>query len=140
MNKGELIKVLKPLIKECVKEVIFEEGVLSGIISEVIKGTSSNSVLEAKTDSLSLSGEDRSRVLEEKRKRMKETRTRMTEALGNEAYAGVFEGVAPLSSKGGDSELESPSHAISGYAPEDAGVNINGLLSVAGEKWGRLKG
>ena len=35
---------MKPLIKECIKEVIFEEGTLSTIISEVMKGTSSNKV------------------------------------------------------------------------------------------------
>ncbi len=40
MKKNELKKILKPLIKECVKEVIFEEGALSTIISEVMKGTS----------------------------------------------------------------------------------------------------
>ena len=34
MKKSEL----KNIIKECVKEVIFEEGVLSGIISEVAHG------------------------------------------------------------------------------------------------------
>ena len=39
MKKNELKKILKPLIKECIKEVIFEEGALS-IITEVVKGTS----------------------------------------------------------------------------------------------------
>ena len=37
MKKSEL----KNIIKECVKEVIFEEGVLSGIITEVAQGLSS---------------------------------------------------------------------------------------------------
>ena len=40
MNKDQLKKTLRPMIKECIKEVIFEEGVLSSIISEVMKGTS----------------------------------------------------------------------------------------------------
>ena len=35
MDKAELKKILRPLIKECVKEVIFEDGTLSTIISEV---------------------------------------------------------------------------------------------------------
>ena len=39
MNKTELKKMLRPLIKECIKEVIFEEGTLSTIISEVMIGT-----------------------------------------------------------------------------------------------------
>ena len=40
MKKTELKNILKPLIKECIKEVIFEEGTLSTIISEVLRGTS----------------------------------------------------------------------------------------------------
>jgi hypothetical protein len=39
MNKSELKKVLKPLIKECIKEVMFEDGTLSSIIAEVMRGT-----------------------------------------------------------------------------------------------------
>ena len=38
-NKKQITTVLKPLIKECIKEVLFEEqGVLSNVISEVVKG------------------------------------------------------------------------------------------------------
>ncbi len=39
MNKLEFTKLVKPLIKECIKEVIFEDGTLSKIIAEVVKGT-----------------------------------------------------------------------------------------------------
>ena len=41
MNKTELKKILKPLIKQCIKEVIFEDGTLSTIISEVAVGLNS---------------------------------------------------------------------------------------------------
>ena len=34
MKSEELKQVLKPLVKQCIKEVIFEDGVLSGIITE----------------------------------------------------------------------------------------------------------
>ena len=34
MKKSEL----KNIIKECVREVIFEDGMLSGIVSEVVQG------------------------------------------------------------------------------------------------------
>jgi hypothetical protein len=37
MNKEQLIKILKPVIKECVREAIFEDGVISTIISEALK-------------------------------------------------------------------------------------------------------
>ena len=43
MNKSELKKVLKPLIKQCIKEVLLEEkGTLSHIIAEVAGGLSSS--------------------------------------------------------------------------------------------------
>ncbi len=41
MKKSEL----KNIIKECVKEVIFEEGILSGIITEVAQGLQSTQTI-----------------------------------------------------------------------------------------------
>ena len=45
MNKKELKTILKPLIKQCIKECILEEGVLSGLITEVAKGLNRSSQL-----------------------------------------------------------------------------------------------
>ena len=45
MKKQELQKILKPLIKECIKEVIFEEGVLSNLIKEVAVGIGSQQTI-----------------------------------------------------------------------------------------------
>ena len=39
MNREELKKTLKPLIKQCIREVLFEEsGVLSKVVTEVARG------------------------------------------------------------------------------------------------------
>ena len=38
MKKAELKKVIKPLVKECIHEVLLEEGLLSNVVSEVAKG------------------------------------------------------------------------------------------------------
>ena len=46
MKKSELRQVLKPLIKECIKEVIFEEGILSNIVSEVAQGLGGQTIVE----------------------------------------------------------------------------------------------
>ena len=48
MKKSELRQVLKPLIKECIKEVIFEEGILSNIVSEVAQGLGGQRIVETK--------------------------------------------------------------------------------------------
>ena len=39
MNKKELKALIKPIVKECINEVLLQEGVLSSIISEVMIGT-----------------------------------------------------------------------------------------------------
>ena len=56
MNKKELKTVLKPLIRECIKDVIFEEGILSSLISEVLSATSKTTHVSEK------------RLVEQKRK------------------------------------------------------------------------
>jgi hypothetical protein len=37
MKKEELLQLLRPLIKECIKEVIFEDGVISTVVNEALK-------------------------------------------------------------------------------------------------------
>jgi hypothetical protein len=46
MKKEELKKMLRPLIKECIREVIFEDGSLSTIISEVMKTNPQQPVIQ----------------------------------------------------------------------------------------------
>ena len=48
MNKDELKKVLKPLVKQCINEVLLEEGLLSTVIAEVMKGTGATRIVETK--------------------------------------------------------------------------------------------
>ena len=38
MKKNDLKKVIKPLVKECINEILIEEGMLSNIVSEVAQG------------------------------------------------------------------------------------------------------
>ena len=38
MKREDLKKMLKPLVQECVREALYEGGLLSGIVSEVAKG------------------------------------------------------------------------------------------------------
>tara|TARA_R110000824_G_scaffold41830_4_gene124043 strand:+ start:849 stop:1289 length:441 start_codon:yes stop_codon:yes gene_type:complete len=145
MKNQELKKALKPLIKQCIKEVIFEEGVLSGIISEVVKGVGAQSpIVESKPREPKRPRPDDSRLLKEreetKRKQLRETRKKMLDAIGGEAFNGVdlFEGTSALSKAGDVSEGATPSSPLSNYSAEDPGVNIAGLLSVAGNAWKKL--
>ena len=101
MNKTELKKILRPLIKECIKEVIFEEGALSTIISEVVKGTSQTLVQESKPRVKLESEADARQRRESKKKVIQERQKKLLDSIGRDAYNGVdlFEGTTPLSNR-----------------------------------------
>jgi len=135
MKKSELAKILKPLIKECVKEVIFEEGVLSGIVSEVVQGMGAIPLVERQKQPTPRIIEEQSKQdemrLHERKNKMDVTRKKMLEAISQNAYNGVdlFEGTKPLRRGGNPStEGKPPSDSLSGVDPSDAGVDISSLL------------
>jgi hypothetical protein len=116
MKKSEL----KNIIKECVKEVIFEEGVLSGIISEVAQGLNGVGVVT----------EQRTRAATDHRQtHLAETKKQVLNAIGGDAYAdikkqfkdpGVFEGTRPIAESNGRGPL-------SGIDPRDPGVDLSSI-------------
>jgi len=134
---------LKAMIKECVKEALFEEGVLSEIIAEVAFGLTKaqNVMLEQKAPQQSKPqvqqslNEERE---EERRKKLLETKRKMLDAMGGD-MANVFEGTQPLTSGGNPSSAPSPQGPLAGRDPTDSGVDISGLFSLAGQKWNQLK-
>jgi len=93
MKKAELKRALKPLVKECIKEVLFEDGVLSGIIAEVVTGLGAGQVvMEQKTQQV-----DKETMLREKAEKMEAERQRrikkLNESTGLAKKVNVFEGV-----------------------------------------------
>ena len=139
MKKSEL----KNIIKECVKEILFEEGVLSNLVAEVAFGitkaqqTIVESAPVSQVDTVKLE-EARLHEREEKRKKLLETKRKMLDAMGNSKLANVFEGTEPLK-QGGQPGKVSPHGPMSGRDPNDAGVDISGLFGLAGQKWQHLK-
>lgn len=131
MKKSELKKILKPLIKQCIKEVVFEEGVLSGLISEVVKGTTGQNLtaVAVKKDEEGLKPEQQEKQ-EKLREKIKETKKKMLDAIGNENFNGVnlFEGTQPLS-RAGKTSSPSPASPLEVYAPDDEGVDISSIFS-----------
>ena len=51
MKKTDLKQLIKPLVKECIHEVLIEEGLLSNVVSEVAKGMQDNMVMESQPKS-----------------------------------------------------------------------------------------
>ena len=138
MKKSEL----KNIIKECVKEVLFEEGVLSNLVAEVAFGIAraQGTLVEQNTpkqDPVHLQ-EAREEQEEARRKKILETKRKMLDAMGNSKMANVFEGTEPLR-QGGTPSAQSAQGPMAGRDPNDAGIDISGLFSLAGQKWNALK-
>ena len=123
MKKSEL----KNIIKECVKEVIFEEGVLSGIITEVAQGLQGSAILqEARPQRQAAPLPSPVRKIEDaKRKRLA--------AIGGDAYADIkkrfstpeaFEGTQPLRESTGKG-------ALSGVDPRDPGIDLSQIPGMS---------
>jgi hypothetical protein len=137
---------LKAMIKECVKEALFEEGVLSEIIAEVAFGlTKAQSVmLEQKSQTsnqpnLQMQNQLAAEQEEERKNKILESKKKMLNAIGGGKMSNVFEGTQPLSSGGAPNATAAPQSPLAGRDPNDSGVDISGLFSLAGQKWNALK-
>jgi hypothetical protein len=132
MKKSELKTILKPLVKECVKDVLLEEGLLSNVVSEVARGLSANVIVENNTHAKPKADEEHAKLLEEKQALLKEKRRKMLDATG--FGTNIFEGTEPIS-KAGDPSSPPQAGALAGVDPNDAGVDLNGIMAVAGRNW-----
>ena len=132
---NKLKKVLRPLVMECIKEAIFEEGVLSTLVAEIATGMNQQTIVENRRPEPS-----RDFVAQEKTnqvtQRLQEQKKKILDAIGSEAYGGVnvFEGTDPLPN--GTAPAHSP---MANRDPKDKGVDIDGLLGAFGSKWNALK-
>jgi hypothetical protein len=146
MNKSELKKILKPLIKQCIKEVIFEDGTLSTIISEVVKGTSGASLVSESRPSYTapVTQAQQNKRIEEaqesKRKKLAERRKKMLDAIGKDSYNGVdlFEGTTPTTAPRNSSAPQG-SKPLDGVDPKDPGVDISSF-GMNPNIWKKLAG
>ena len=136
MNKNELKKVLKPLVKQCINEVLLEEGLLSTVIAEVMKGTGAARIVE--TTQPVQPKIDNTAAREKKRKQMLERKKKLLDAIGTESYNGVnlFEGTTPTKTAPapGQTQQQGP---LSGVAPSDPGVDISSLMGSA-HNWSKM--
>ena len=136
MKKDELKKVLKPLVRQCINEVLLEEGLLSTVIAEVMKGTGAARIVE--TTQPVQPKIDNTAAREKKRKQLLEQKRKLLDAIGTEAYNGVnvFEGTTPT--RAGPTE-GAPKGALSDVAPNDPGVDISSLMGSA-HNWSKMVG
>jgi len=116
MTKSEMKKFMKPLVKECLQEMLLEEGLLSNLISEVNKGNK-----QIFSESVKREPEQ---VSQKKIKpQINEVRKKLADSIGKGAYSSVFEGLEPAPSPGDFS-------ADSG----DPGMDLSLLNNIPGLK------
>jgi hypothetical protein len=135
MKRSELKKILKPLIKECIREVILEEsGILARVVSEVANGLTTAAptaqvVVEKKRD---VEHEQYLQKLQE----VKQQKRQMLDSIGANAYEGmdIFEGTSPALP---ESDGRSP---LSGRDPKDPGVDISNITGGNPAAWRVLAG
>lgn len=131
---------LKSLIKECVREVLFEEGIVSDLVSEIAAGFVKANLLETRSSQPRQSSVTE-RVMERRREPVvenqsfSENKKRVSETL-RKMYGGVdlFEGTTPAPTQ---SEVSrSPHNPFSGVDPSDRGVDISGIPGM--KNWKKL--
>ena len=139
MKKSELKELLKPLVKQCIKEVMFEEGVLSGIISEVARGmertpTPAPAVAPVAAADPLKERMRRNAFSKEQSGKLREHKNKLMAAIGGDTFNGVdlFEGTTPVPNQ---RSAASAAGALSGQAPNDAGVDISNLFGSVGKNW-----
>jgi hypothetical protein len=132
MKKSDLKQLIKPLVKECIHEVLLEEGLLSNVVSEVAKGMQGSLITES-----SVQPAPRQKALSapQTREKISEHRKKLMHAIGSDSYNGVnlFEDTAPLTSN------EPKQGAVDLGNPHDSGVDISSLVGDASKIWGAMK-
>ena len=143
MNKTQLKKLIKPVVKECIQEVLIEEGLLTEVVAQVASGMSRQPIVENKpkkrNDKLFNEDLQMQRKSREANKKLQEHRKKLLDSIGGDAYNGVdlFEGTEPLRSTGAPGEAHKQS--VLGDNPNDAGVDISSIMGHAGKIWQAIK-
>ena len=138
MKKSEFKKLIKPIVQVCIKESLLEDGLISGIIAEVVKGMSSQTIVEAKTPQPKadpvMERMKANAFNKEQSGKLKEHKKKLMAAIGGTAYNGVdlFEGTTPAPAQAAPTSQASP---MSGQSPSDPGVDISNLFGAVGRNW-----
>jgi hypothetical protein len=145
MKKTELKSLLKPIVQECIREALLENGVLAAVISEVIQGVQGAPVLRESAPAPKQRQPDdsgRKEASDRAHRQLQEQKNKVLESIGQDAYNGVniFEGTTALRSGGSPGGAPQAGGALSGMDPSDPGLNIDSLAEAMGAKWKKLAG
>ena len=129
MKKSELKQLIKPVVKECIHEVLLEEGLLSNVVSEVVKGMQGAPLVESSPPPQVVNKTNKTRV------NLAEHRKKMLDAVGKDAYNGIdlFEGTSPIP------QVERAKGQPDLGDPGDPGLDISSIVGSASKLWQHMK-
>ena len=129
----------KELIKESIKEVLIEEGVLKSVISEVVKAVGQVQENPKPVIENTFSQEAKKEASEKHRQKLAESKQKMLDAIGKSSFGGVdiFEGTTPMKKGGNPQGSTTPASALEGVDPSDSGVDISSFMGAAAS-WKQL--
>ena len=110
------------MIKEMVREVMLEEGMLSNIVSEVASGLM---VSEAHVRPQPRQNPDLENYKQDLKKQAMMEQMKKSQPM-------VFENTTPTPGE------PKPGRALSGADPNDPGVDISSIIGMSGGNWGKL--
>jgi len=132
MKRSDLKRIIKPMVAECIRESLLEAGILSTVISEVVKGMSAQLITEQHQVPSAPQERSRQIVSNQEEEKLQETKKLMLKAIGSDAYGGVniFEGTKPAAPQ------KQNSHGpLRDTDPNDSGVDISGIFN---NNWSKL--
>tara|TARA_Y100000310_G_scaffold315516_1_gene366152 strand:+ start:514 stop:939 length:426 start_codon:yes stop_codon:yes gene_type:complete len=133
MKRAELKELIKPIVKECIYESLLEGGVLSKVISEVMKGVGTQpQIVEAKTPVVPI--RDDKKFIQQEKQKLLEMKRQMLDAIGKDSYNGVnlFEGTSPIRRAGNTGNSDISHSPLRDVEPQDPGVDISSLMGNSG--------
>ena len=116
MDSKEMKKLIKPLVKQCLQEMLLEEGLLSNLISEVNKGNKQSFSESARREPVFTAPKVA-------KPQINEVRKKLADSIGKGAYGNVFEGLEPA-----------PSPDSMGGDDSDPGMDLSMLNNIPGLK------
>lgn len=138
MKKTQLKQLIKPLVKECIHEVLLEEGLLTEVVAQVAAGMPRQQLVEsapAPRPKEDMFAKQRTQKATQAKAKLQEHRRRMLDAIGNDAFNGVdlFEGTEPLRESGTPGQAHRPN--VLGDDPTDSGIDISSILGGSSQIW-----
>lgn len=135
MKRSELKELIKPLVKECVQEsvseILLESGLLSSVITEVLKGTvAAQTIVESPKNNVARNNpvvsEAMNALRQDKEQMINEMKQKSKNISMKIGGVDVFRNTEPLLTEAKETSAADP---LSGVSPGDPGVDISRLTS-----------